>query len=154
MREALLGALKDDPYFEVRAMAAKALGESMAPCDELERELIAALDDSYPEVVIEVIGALGTVARGPDIIAQLQRFYLHDSWQVRRQVVAVLYRLLERRVVVMEDVKEGAEQILATSPFFAPQFPLKQQLNALAHLIGKTSTEQQNERQLAEKQAT
>ena len=154
VREALLGALRDDPYFEVRAMAAKALGESMIQSDELECELVAALDDSYPEVIIEVIGALGAVARRRDIVVHLQRFYLHGSWQVRRQVVAVLYRLLERRVVVMEDVEEGAEQILATSPFFAPQFPLKQQLNALAHLIGKTSTEQQNERQLAEKQAT
>ena len=42
---ALLAALADDPYFEVRAWAARALGESFAVDEAIETALCAALDD-------------------------------------------------------------------------------------------------------------
>ena len=151
VKEVLIEVLRDDPYFEVRAMAAKALGEFMEPSDELETQLGEALDDRYPEVVIEVIGALGALARRPEVVQQLERFYLHESWQIRWQVVVVLARLLERGVVDLEKVAASADQILATSPFFEPQFPLKQQLEALVQQLARASAAQKaSHRQAAE----
>jgi UDP-N-acetylglucosamine--N-acetylmuramyl-(pentapeptide) pyrophosphoryl-undecaprenol N-acetylglucosamine transferase len=150
VKEALINALREDPYFEVRAMAARALGEFMDPCKELEQCLVDALDDPYPEVVIEVIGALGAIARHALVLEHLRRFYLHDSWQIRQRVVAVLGQLLERRLVDVDEVANSAEQILKTSQFFKPHFPLKQQLDSLFRQLERASAGREDRRQAAE----
>ena len=150
VKDALILALREDPYFEVRAVAARALGEFMGPCVELEQRLVEALDDPYPEVVIEVIGALGSIARHEKVLEHLQRFYLHDSWQIRQRVVAVLAQLLERRLVDLDEVAKSADQILMTSPFFSPRFPLKQQLDSLFQQLERASASRENQRHTAE----
>ncbi len=150
VKDALILALREDPYFEVRAVAARALGEFMGPCVELEERLVEALDDPYPEVVIEVIGALGSIARHEKVLEHLQRFYLHDSWQIRQRVVAVLAQLLERRLVDLDEVAKSADQILMTSPFFSPRFPLKQQLDSLFQQLERASASRENQRHTAE----
>ena len=150
VKEALILALRDDPYFEVRAWAARALGESMGPCVELEQHLVDALDDPYPEVIVEVIGALGSIARHAKILEHLQRFYLHDSWQIRQRVVAVLAQLFERRLLELDVVANCAEQILMTSPFFKPHFPLKQELDALFQQLERASASRKIRRHAAE----
>ena len=150
VKEALILALREDPYFEVRSMAAKALGEFMGPCAELERNLVDALDDPYPEVVVEVIEALGSIAPHPKVLEHLQRFYLHDSWQIRQSVVSVLAQLLERRLVDLDEVAKSADQILRTSPFFKPHFPLKQQLDSLLQQLERVSASRENQRHAAE----
>ena len=150
VKDALILALREDPYFEVRAVAARALGEFMDPCVELEQRLVEALDDPYPEVVIEVIGALGSIARHEKVLEHLQRFYLHDSWQIRQRVVAVLAQLLERRLVDLDEVAKSADQILMTSPFFSPRFPLKQQLDSLFQQLERASASRENQRHTAE----
>ena len=150
VKDALILALREDPYFEVRAVAARALGEFMGPCVELEQRLVEALDDPYPEVVIEVIGALGSIARHEKVLEHLQRFYLHDSWQIRQRVVAVLAQLLERRLVDLDEVAKSADLILMTSPFFSPRFPLKQQLDSLFQQLERASASRENQRHTAE----
>ena len=150
VKEVLIHALREDPYFEVRAMAAKALGEFMDPCKELEQRLVDALDDPYPEVVIEVIGALGAIARHSQVLEHLRRFYLDDSWQIRQRVVGVLAQLLERRLVDLDEVANSAEQILMTSPFFKPHFPLKQQLDSLFQQLERAAAGREDRRQAAE----
>ena len=131
-------------------MAAKALGEFMDPCKELEQRLVDALDDPYPEVVIEVIGALGAIARHSQVLEHLRRFYLDDSWQIRQRVVGVLAQLLERRLVDLDEVANSAEQILMTSPFFKPHFPLKQQLDSLFQQLERAAAGREDRRQAAE----
>ena len=150
VKEALIVALREDPYFEVRAVAARALGEFMGPCVDLEQRLVEALDDPYPEVVIEVIGALGSITRNATVLEHLQKFYLHDNWQIRQRVVAVLEQLLERRLVDLEEVAKSADQILMTSPFFEPHFPLKQQLDSLFQQRERASASRENQRHAAE----
>ena len=131
VEEGLLKALKGDPYFEVRAAAAQVLGELFAPGERLEHALVAQLDDPRSGVVVQVLRALGAIAVRSEVLAHLQRFYLHPNWQFRQEVVSALRRLLQRRVLEPQAVGERMEQILAMSPFFKPEFPLKENLRHL-----------------------
>ena len=132
IKEVLLQSLKTDPYFEVRAMAAQALGALYPPDEELEAALTEALEDCSPGVVCQVIRALGSLARQPEVQCHFKKFYLHGNWQFRQEVVVALQRLLERGVLSPRDLNGDVEQILATSPYFKPEFPLKKSLDSLA----------------------
>ena len=138
---ALVRALLQDPYFEVRAAAAQVLGElagrepgatgSPAMCRALE----TALSDRGPSVVVQAIRALGALAPDAGIVDRLRVFYLHPNWQFRNEVVLALCRLVERGVVDRADLADDVEQILATSPSFQPAFPLRDNLLELARVI-------------------
>ena len=78
---ALLAALADDPYFEVRAWAARALGEFFAVDEAIENGLCAALADTAPEVVNQALWARGQVGCRGESLACVRRFYLHANWQ-------------------------------------------------------------------------
>ncbi len=132
VRRVLLEVMDGDPYFEVRATAAQVLGELFHPDELIEEALVKALDDRASAVVIQAIRALGCIARQPDVPASLKRFYLHSDWQFRQEVVKTLARLLEREVVCPADLTADLDQILATSPYFEPEFPLKESLRELA----------------------
>ena len=131
----LIQALEADPYFEVRAAAARALGELFIPAADLEKTLIGALEDVDPTVVAQAIRALGTVGQEPEILGCLQKFYLHGNWHFRREVVVTLKKLTERGVLDTDLVVTQLEQILATSPFFQPRFPLNEKLSELAEFL-------------------
>jgi UDP-N-acetylglucosamine--N-acetylmuramyl-(pentapeptide) pyrophosphoryl-undecaprenol N-acetylglucosamine transferase len=142
VEEALLRALREDPYFEVRAAAAQALGELFPPSERLQDALVARLDDPRSGVVVQVLRALGGIAVGPQVLVQLQRFYLHPNWQFRQEVVGTLRRLLQRRVLQPRAVGERLEQILAMSPYFKPEFPLKENLRQLVAELNQQLQEQ------------
>ena len=139
--QVLLDVLGSDPYFEVRAAAARALGELCAPDERLERALCAALADHASPVVVQALRALGHSARDPGVLEQLRRFYLHPDWQFRLEVVQALGVLLERQVLSSTEVAADLEQVLATSPFFEPEFPLKEALRELATRVRPPSSE-------------
>ena len=132
VKTTLLEVLERDPYFEVRAASARVLGQLFGPDDAVEAALVNALDDSACRVVIQAIRALGDVARNPDVLERMEAFYLHSNWQYRQEVVVALRRLLDRGVLCRERVAADVDQILATSPYFEPEFPLKENLLRLA----------------------
>lgn len=134
-RAALLNALEADPYFEVRAWAARAIGELFAADDALESALYAALDDSAPEVVVQALSALGKISHNPDLLARLRRFYLHPNWQFREQVVLVLIEFLQRGVLEPAQLERDLDQVLISMPYFKPEFPLGAHLRELADLV-------------------
>ena len=134
-RAALLNALSVDPYFEVRAWAARALGELFAVDGEIESTLFAALDDSAPEVIVQALSTLGKISRNPDLLARLRRFYLHPSWQIREQVVLVLIEFLQRGVLEPTQLERDLDQVLISMPYFKPEFPLGTHLRQLADLV-------------------
>ena len=131
---ALLVALETDPYFEVRAAAADLLGEAGKPSERIESALVNALSDRSRRVVARAIRALGAVGRDPGLIRLLRKFYHHPDWQVRHEVVLALQNLLRRGVLSPAEMAGEAEQVLATSPNFTPEFPLKESLSELAEL--------------------
>ena len=134
-RAALLNALEADPYFEVRAWAAQALGELFAVDGEIESTLFAALDDSSPEVIVQALSALGKISCNPDLLARLRRFYLHSNWQIREQVVLVLIEFLQRGVLEPTQLERDLDQVLISMPYFKPEFPLGTHLSQLADLV-------------------
>ena len=134
-RAALLNALAADPYFEVRAWAAQAIGELFAADDALESALCAALDDRAPEVVVQALSALGKISHNPGLLARLRRFYLHPNWQFREQVVLVLIEFLQRGVLEPAQLERDLDQVLISMPYFKPEFPLGAHLRELADLV-------------------
>ena len=134
-RAALLAALAADPYFEVRAWAAQALGELFAVDDEIESALCTALDDRAPEVVVQALSALGKMSHNPELLARLRCFYLHPNWQFREQVVLVLIKFLQRGVLEPAQLERDLDQVLISMPYFKPEFPLGAHLRTLADLV-------------------
>ena len=134
-RAALLNALEADPYFEVRAWSARALGEMFTADDEIDSALCAALDDSAPEVVVQALRALGKISHNPDLLARLRRFYLHPNWQFREQVVLVLIEFLQRGVLEPAQLERDLDQVLISMPYFEPEFTLGAHLSELAERV-------------------
>ena len=134
-QKALLEALAVDPYFEVRSWAAQALGEQFAIDGEIERGLFAALDDRSPEVVIQALNALGKVGRSPDLLQRLRLFYLHPNWQFRHGVILALIEFLRRGVLQPAQLEDDLDQVLASTPYFKPEFTLNQRLRELSDLV-------------------
>ena len=136
----LIDVLRSDPYFEVRAAAAAALGERIVS-DRCEEVLVDTLSDSSPQVVIQAIRALGKISSRPQLLESLRGFYLHADSQFRQEVVIALQGLLSRGVLRTEDVEGDVDQILATSAGFEPTFPLKESLGALVGQLRSASSE-------------
>ena len=133
VRNALLQALATDPYFEVRAAAARELGERFGPCDRIEEALLQTLSsDRAPRVIIQAIRGLGRAGRGPRVLDCFRTFYLHFDWQFRQEVVTALKQLLERGVIDPATAAGEVEKVLDASPGFEPAFPLKESLRELA----------------------
>jgi UDP-N-acetylglucosamine--N-acetylmuramyl-(pentapeptide) pyrophosphoryl-undecaprenol N-acetylglucosamine transferase len=132
VRTALLQALAEDPYFEVRSAAAGALGTLCEPDPQIERGLVCALADRSDAVVVRVLRSLGMIGTDPALLTRLQAFYLSEHWPFRLEVVEALGRLLERGVVTRAQVAAQLDQILATSSYFKPEFPLNEELRRLA----------------------
>ena len=138
VRQALLEALQNDPYFEVRAVAAQVLGELFEGDAGIEEALVRALDDRVAPVVVQAARALGNVGATPGIVEHLRRFYLHGDWKLRHEIVGCLTALLRRGVVRPEEIAGDLERILAASPYFRPTFPLQDSLRELAELTDGT----------------
>ncbi|MFA6110466.1 MAG: glycosyltransferase, partial [Candidatus Latescibacterota bacterium] len=136
VREALLNALSLDPYFEVRGAAARTLGELFGPDPRLETALAEALEDRSSAVVAQAIRALGRVAPSAAVLPLLQRFYLHPDWRFRLGVAEALVGLAERGVLEPAIAAAQRDQILSTSPYFQPTFPLEEALRRLAAARG------------------
>ena len=147
-RVVVLKALTTDPYFEVRAAAARLLGEQPDPGDiEAEKALCAALDDPADAVLAEVLIALGRIGSQTGLLDRFRAFYEHRDWRCRQETVRALDRLLQRGVLDVEDVIGDVERILPTSPNFEPTFPLKDSLESLSRRIRdgrRTDTEPDN----------
>jgi len=134
-RDVLQRALVEDPYFEVRAAAARMLGQCEDCNTTTEQALITALDDASPAVVVEALGTLGTVATSSYFLSYMKPFYEHVNWQFRQGVVSALAKGIERGVLAPDEVAHEIEHILTSSPHFKPTFDLNESLSALARQI-------------------
>ena len=134
-RDTLQRALVEDPYFEVRAAAARLLGQCANCNSSTEQVLIKALKDASPAVVVEALGALGNIATSSQIIAHMKPFFQHVNWQFRQGVVSALARGVERGVLVPQEVAREIKHILTSSPHFRPTYELSESLRSLARQV-------------------
>ena len=141
VRDAAIEALSSDPYFEVRAAAARLLGAQAAAGDtEVETALCLALEDRSDAVLAEVLAALARVGSRAQLLDRLRQFYVHRDWRCRQETVHALDQLLERGVLQAADVAGDVELILSSAPNFEPSFPLKDSLEALVRRIQDQQT--------------
>ena len=134
-RDTLQRALVEDPYFEVRAAAARLLGQCANCNSSTEQALIKALKDASPAVVVEALGALGNVATSSQVLAHMKPFFQHVNWQFRQGIVSALAIGIERGVLTPQEVKREIEHILTSSPHFSPTFELNESLRSLARQV-------------------
>lgn len=134
-RSALEAALLEDPYFEVRSVSARVLGEQCEPNGHTESTLFEALNDASSDVVVEALKALGNLAAGKELLPALRPFYQHPNWQYRQGVVLALAKGVDRGVLPIEDIADELDKIIASSPFFKPTFALNESLRALSQRV-------------------
>lgn len=137
VRAALFAAL-DDPYYEVRSAAARALAR-LAPLagadEEVEHRLSRMLHDPSFEVVVNAITALSSVGEASSL-HHLRAFYLDSNWKVREAVIRALIVLINRGVITDPDIVAAElHEIPVTCVDFSPTFPIKRALNDLAVVL-------------------
>jgi putative peptidoglycan lipid II flippase len=131
--DALLVGLRDS-YWEVRAVAAEALG-TLAPLltEETRAAALKALQDlagsrSF-EAAAAAVKAIGQLARDDSMVPVLERLHYHVNWRVRDAVVCA-YDEMHRRGVVSDvaRLRRLLDDVLVTCDSFQPFFQLKDNL--------------------------
>jgi len=128
LEEALLNALSD-PYYEVRAQAARALARFSQRLTEparAQRTLMGMLGDKSFEVVRESALALGSVGQDGYAIEALLGLRLHRYWQVRQAALSALAELARRSVPSdPERLLQDVTGFVVTATDFRPSFTIK-----------------------------
>lgn len=145
--EELLETALEDPYYEVRVQAARAVAHFKdrfpgGPERFLE-PLYARLKDSSFEVVQESALSLGRIGGGPETVRQLLGLRINRYWQVRQAALQALIQMTRQGGV--EDPEELLRQIsgfvvLATD--FRPRFTIKAAFSELVDLLNQRIREE------------
>ena len=130
-QSALEQVLLEDPYFEVRAAAARLLGQFLLPNTTSEEVLTLALMDKSAVVEVEVLTALGSLATAATIFGTVERYCQHPNWMLRMAVVQTLHKAYDRGEIGAEELKRELEKIHSISSHFEPHFLLATRLRDL-----------------------
>jgi putative peptidoglycan lipid II flippase len=147
VEQALLAAL-NDPYYEVRSAAARALqdlAQRLSP--DGRGAAIAALQERAFErnfeVALHAVRALRAVALDDTVLATLEKLHYHRNWQVRLQVVRAYFELYRRGVVEdRELLLRRMDDVLVTSESFRPSFELKEAMAQVRRGLGDDPQEE------------
>jgi aminopeptidase N len=99
--EALARALKNDPFWGVRAEIARLLGRHGTPAARIA--LLAGLDDTHTKALAPIVDALGHLPSHPDVLAALTGIAKngHASLQVEGSAVRALGRLKAPGIIAL-----------------------------------------------------
>jgi UDP-N-acetylglucosamine--N-acetylmuramyl-(pentapeptide) pyrophosphoryl-undecaprenol N-acetylglucosamine transferase len=140
VRQALLVAL-NDPYYEVRSWAARAidrLSPSIGEDEDLVHLLRNNLKDRWFEVVVFSLRALGKTTKDPTILSDLVPLLAHRNWKVQQATVRCLMRLVQADVVHLpQEAAEWVHTIPMKGLDFFPRFPLKQTWEDFQRLLSE-----------------
>ncbi len=138
LRQLLLRVLADDPYYEARSHAARAiilLRDRIGGCAQLAAALERNLGHRSLEVRWCALEALGAVAPDPEFLQRQGKLLLHPNWRIREALLKAMCHLLARGVVRRGDPALSLlEGLMPTCTDFVPSFPLKRSLNRLRSL--------------------
>jgi len=128
VRTALVTALQD-PYFEVRSWAARAVSrllDGIGQDAEIEKHLRRNLKDRWFEVLVFTLDPLGRLSSDPDILTDIVPLLEHKNWKVQEATLRCYARLLDRGVIeISEEVEQRMRRIPMKGLDFFPQFPLE-----------------------------
>jgi len=127
--EAALLTACGDPYFEVRAEAARTaarLADRLIDCDAMVAALIDRLSDRWLEVASAAAHALGRVGHAHDALPALLALQDARLWRLRAAALEGLLSLVERGESGDPATLVGAlKQFVLTSTDFQPEFQIK-----------------------------
>jgi UDP-N-acetylglucosamine--N-acetylmuramyl-(pentapeptide) pyrophosphoryl-undecaprenol N-acetylglucosamine transferase len=136
--EAALGAALDDPYYEVRAEAARSVAALGARISEPGRRalvvrLAGRLADAWLEVAAAAAETLGRVGDETTALPALLALQSHRYWMVRSAGLRGLLSLVERgRAGDLADLERQIRGFVLTATDFRPEFTIK---TAYAHVL-------------------
>lgn len=135
-----LGRSLEDPYWEVRshgAWAVAKLAENLPEDEELERALLINLDDTYFEVRMALLEALGAYGRSAEMLEAVYRCLEDNNWRVRDAALRTISSLLNRGVIAPgDDLKRNLDRVILTAEGFGVTFQLKADFAALMTRLG------------------
>ena len=138
LRQFLVSALEEDPYYEVRVQAACSiiqLRDKIGSCENLTRALKANLNHNSLEVRWCCLEALGAVVPNSSYLGNVNDYLLHPNWRIRQALLNAFRHLFERGIITPADpVLKRLENLIPTCTDFIPTFPLKRTLNRLLNL--------------------
>jgi len=136
--EMLLRGL-EDPYFEVRSWAARAI-RRLAPglagrerYSPLLRRMGAERNFEVRREALKTIGRL--CATVEEALPLLRENYYHPNCHVREAVIAALRTLVERGLLEAAAARRELADVLVTSNDFRPRFQLKEEIRKLQRLL-------------------
>ena len=138
IRKTLLDLL-DDPYYEVRTVATRALAVLIPQDADTDTEIVTRIldliQDRSFEVKAEAVLTLGKIGTA-SVIDDFRPLYLFPNWKVRTAVISALTDLVRRHLISdLEALQQDLDNILVTCVHFEPTFPIKQTLNNLTEVI-------------------
>lgn len=127
--EAALLAGLSDPYWEVRAEAARTAARfagRLARRDDVVAALVAGLADRNLEAAAAAAEALGAIGDEADALPALLRLSDYKFWKVRAAALRGVLALVERgEARDRKRLEEALPAFLLTSTDFRPQFEMK-----------------------------
>ncbi len=137
VEQALMTAM-EDPYYEVRAQACRAVshfGRYLAGKEPWLKVLLKKLDDRCFEVKVEAARALGEVGTDGRALEALLNLGEAFHWQVRNAALMGVRRLMERQVIwPCEELSQKLSRFILTAPDFRPHFVIRENFNAVIQL--------------------
>lgn len=140
VEKALLAGL-EDPYYEVRAEAARAaafFGSRLPSPGRLITALLKVLNDTNIDVSVAAAEALGKIGSEHDAMPALLGMWDTRLWKLRAAVLRGLLYLIERGEVSRLDIVEAqVPRFILTSTDFAPQFEIKEVYRQLMESVSR-----------------
>lgn len=143
VREVLLYVLENDPYYEVRTAAARAVicfADQIIDDKKIEEALLNNLNHNSFEVVREAISALGKIAFSDTAVNRLKTILFSHNWQYRDKAIKAFIDIIERgKYENITELKNYFRDIMVVCTNFKPEFPLKKSILELNKRIQKWS---------------
>ncbi len=140
IEKAILAGI-EDPYYEVRAEAAKAaafFGGRLSSCNDFISALLKLLRDPTIDVTVAAAEALGKIGEGNDALPALLEMWNSRLWKVRVAVLRGILHLVERgKVTDLDALAQKVPRFILTSTDFRPQFEIKSVYGRLMDIISK-----------------
>jgi UDP-N-acetylglucosamine--N-acetylmuramyl-(pentapeptide) pyrophosphoryl-undecaprenol N-acetylglucosamine transferase len=140
IEKALLAGL-EDPYYEVRAEAARAaayFGYRLPSPDKLIAVLLRLLTDKNIDVAMAAAEALGKIGGESDAMPALLGMWDSRLWRLRAAVLRGLLFLVERgKIARLEILEAQVPNFILTSTDFAPQFEIRSAYRQLMESVSR-----------------
>ncbi len=145
VEKALLLGLQD-PYYEVRAEAARAsafFSNRLSSKEPFIAALLKLLDDPIIDVASAAAEALGELGGEHDALPVLLSMWNSKFWKVRAAALRGIFHLLQRGAVNdLETIEKQVPKFILTSTDFVPQFEIKSIYRKVIQAVNRRKKEE------------